>query len=266
LILPPTCQFSLNDRLIDNLQERSSFDQRPAVMPANQLPILYEDNHLLVVNKPCGIATQGAEAGETSVVTLAKHDLKARYQKPGNVYLGVVSRLDSAVSGVLVLARTSKAAARLNEQFRSRKVEKLYWAVVAGESDPPASGACEDWIAKDERMQRMGIVEPSAPGAQLARLSFRRLARIQAGWLLEVSLETGRKHQIRLQLASRGLPILGDAKYGSQRRFPSRAQPAIALHARRLALDHPVSKTRLDLTAPLPETWGRLGVDDCSAH
>jgi 23S rRNA pseudouridine1911/1915/1917 synthase len=229
-------------------------------MPANQLLILYEDNHLLVVNKPSGIATQGAEAGDASVVTLAKQYLKTRYDKPGNVYLGVVSRLDAAVSGVLVFARTSKAAARLNEQFRSRDVEKLYWAVIAGDSEPPESAACEDWIAKDDKRQRMGIVASTAPGAQLARLSFRRMARVEKGWLLEVALETGRKHQIRLQLASRGMPVVGDVKYGSDRRFPSPVQPAIALHARRLALEHPVGKARVELVAPLPAAWGQLGV------
>jgi 23S rRNA pseudouridine1911/1915/1917 synthase len=231
-------------------------------MPANHLPILFEDNHLLVVNKPSGIATQGVEPGETSIATLAKQYLKTHYDKPGNVYLGVVSRLDAAASGALVLARTSKAAARLNEQFRSRDVEKVYWAVVDGKSEPVASGTCEDWIAKDERRQRMGIVGPSAPGAQLAKLGFRRMARVEAGWLLEVTLETGRKHQIRLQLASRGFPIVGDTKYGSDRRFPSRQQPAIALHARRLAFDHPIGKTRMELTASLPDAWRQLGVDD----
>jgi len=229
-------------------------------MPAPKPTILYEDNHLLAVNKPSGIATQGAEAGETSVVTLAKHYLRHKYKKPGNVFLGVVSRLDAAVSGVVLLARTSKAAARLSEQFRSREVEKLYWAVVVGNAEPQPSALCEDWVAKDERRQRMGIVSEQSPGAQLARLTYRRLDRARVGWLLEVALVTGRKHQIRLQLASRGLPIVGDLKYGSTQRFVSTVQPAIALHSRRLSLEHPVTKARIELVAPLPVSWKTLGV------
>jgi 23S rRNA pseudouridine1911/1915/1917 synthase len=229
-------------------------------MPAPKLSILHEDNHLLVVNKLSGIPTQGAAAGETSVLSLAKQYIKHRYQKPGNVYLGVVSRLDAAVSGVLLFARTSKAAARLTEQYRSRDVGKLYWAVVSGKSDPLTSSTCDDWIAKDERRQRMGIVSEGSPGAQHARLNYQRLDELAGGWLLEIALETGRKHQIRLQLASRGIPVVGDAKYGSTVRFESPMQPAIALHSRRLALDHPISKDRIELIAPLPATWRALGV------
>jgi 23S rRNA pseudouridine1911/1915/1917 synthase len=225
------------------------------------LNVLYEDNHLLAVAKPPGLATQGALAGRDSLVNQAKEYLRQKYRKPGNVYLGVVSRLDSPVSGVVVFARTSKAAARLNEQFRSRQVEKLYWAWVEGRVEP-TSGDCVDWVAKDERHQRMAVVsQPRAgqnkgprsgtPGAQQARLKYKRLKVLGQASLLEVMLETGRKHQIRVQLAARGNPLVGDQKYGSKWKFPG----GIALHCRRLVIEHPVKKTPLELVAPAPKTW-----------
>ncbi len=220
--------------------------------------ILFEDNHLLVVNKPAGLATQGAAAGEPSLVAAAKEYLRQKYAKPGNVYLGVVSRLDRLVSGVIVLARTSKAADRLNQQFRGRDVRKIYWAVVSGRP-APTSGQCTDWLAKDESQQRVRVVRETAPDAQQAILSYRTLAVVTAGAWLEVLLETGRKHQIRVQLAARGWPILGDRKYGSKEAPGPRE--AIALHARRLELEHPVRHEPLDFTAPLPAWWKKLGVD-----
>ncbi|MEX2174240.1 MAG: RluA family pseudouridine synthase [Pirellulaceae bacterium] len=216
-------------------------------MPKLRLDVLYEDNHLLVVNKPAGLATQGVVEGAPSVLTVAKGYLKQKYKKPGNVYLGVVSRLDAAVSGVLVLARTSKAAARLSEQFRERQVQKTYWAVVEQAPDP-AAGELEDWVKKDERMQRMLVVTKHTAGAQRARLSYRTLHQTAHGCLVEVRLETGRKHQIRLQLAELGCPILGDRKYGCRKPFAS----GIALHARMLEIAHPVSKAPLRFEAPVP--------------
>jgi len=218
------------------------------------LDILYEDNHLLAVVKPVGLATMGVAAGTPSLLAIAKEYLKQRYHKPGNVYLGAMSRLDAPVSGVVLFARTSKAAARLTEQFRTRAVEKVYWAIVAGE--PPSEGECADWLAKDERHRRMHIARAGELGAQEARLGFRRLSRLPQGWLLEVVLETGRKHQIRLQLGSRGWPILGDRKYGSRERFPL----GIALHARRLTFSHPSRGEPILLVAPLPPAWTRFGV------
>ena len=215
------------------------------------LEVLHEDNHLLVVNKPAGLPTQGAAAGEDSVVTAAKDYLKHKYHKPGNVYLGVVSRLDSLVSGVLVLARTSKAAARLTEQFKSGSVEKVYWALV--ESPPPdASGELTHWLRKNDAAHRMEVTRAGTPGAQEARLSYRTIGQEQRGALLEIHLITGRKHQIRLQLATIGRPIIGDRKYGSQRTF---FQNAIALHCVRLAIDHPISRERLDFQLPPPAAW-----------
>jgi len=218
------------------------------------LSILYEDNHLLVLNKPAGLATMGVTEDRESLVQLAKDDLKRRFNKPGNVYLGVVSRLDSTVSGVIVLARTSKAASRLNDQFKSRDVEKVYWAIVSGK--PPQSGECVDRLWHDDRAQCVKVVDAQHAGAQEARLSFRRLQPITRGTWLEVQLHTGRKHQIRVQLAERGWPVWGDKKYGSRESFAA----GIALHARRLAIDHPTRDERMEFIAPVPASWKSFGV------
>jgi 23S rRNA pseudouridine1911/1915/1917 synthase len=220
------------------------------------LEILYEDNHLLVVNKPAGLPTMGTPAGRPTLLSLAKLYVKDRYQKPGNVYLGVMSRLDAPVTGVVLLARTSKSAARLTEQFRGRSVEKTYWAVVEGILSA-ASGTLVDWLGHDDRHRRMHVVGATFSGAREARLSFRRLRRTGQNSWIEVELETGRKHQIRLQLANHGHPIVGDRKYGSRQPFPL----GIALHARRLAISHPISAERLSFEAPLPKTWQSFGIE-----
>lgn len=216
------------------------------------LQVLYEDNHLLVVNKPSGIATMGTAAGATSMVTLAKEYLKQHFKKPGNVYLGVVSRLDSLVSGVLIFARTSKAAARLSEQFRERGAEKTYWAIVDGAPEPKAAELVH-WISKDESQQRMVVRTKKSANAREARLRYQTLRTFSGGTLLEVELQTGRKHQIRVQLAAAGHAILGDRKYGSQEPFPA----GIALHARSLTIDHPTLKKPLTFVAELPKAWGK---------
>ncbi len=220
------------------------------------MEILYEDNHLLAVNKPAGLATMGVAADENSLVVLAKQYIKRRYRKPGNVYLGVVSRLDTATSGVVILARTSKAAARLTEQFRTRAVQKTYWAIVAGAIEPRAAELV-DWVVKDEAQQRMAIARPEVSGAKEARLRYQLIKPVAGGSWLEIDLLTGRKHQIRLQLASRGFPVWGEWKYAQARPFGN----GLALHARRLALEHPVSKTPLDLVAQLPAVWRSLGLE-----
>lgn len=225
-------------------------------MPA-PLEILYEDNHLLAINKPVDLVTMGVTEDRASLLALAKEYVKHRYQKPGNVYLGAMSRLDAPVSGVVLFARTSKAAARLTEQFKTRAVEKTYWAVVAGEIQP-AAGECHDWMIKDERHRRMHLAKSQTPGAQEARLTYRRLQTIRPGSLVEITLETGRKHQIRLQLSTRGFPVLGDRKYGSQSPFPA----GIALHSRRLVFRHPTQNTEIELVAPLPPAWKKLGVSE----
>jgi 23S rRNA pseudouridine1911/1915/1917 synthase len=222
---------------------------------AQPLQVLYEDNHLLAVVKPAGLATMGTPAGKPTLLEIAKQYIKDRYQKPGNVYLGVVSRLDAPVTGVVVLARTSKAARRLNEQFRGRDVEKTYWALVDGRIDPP-EGRLEDWMAEDPRHRRMWVVGPQRRGAKRAELAYRTLRALGRDSWLEIELLTGRKHQIRVQLADRGHPVLGDRKYGSQKPWAV----GIALHARRIVLNHPVQSKVLELEAPIAETWqARLG-------
>jgi 23S rRNA pseudouridine1911/1915/1917 synthase len=222
--------------------------------------VLYEDNHLLVINKPAAMASQGAAPGAASAVDWAKDYLKRKYAKPGNVFVGVVSRLDRDVSGVLLLARTSKAAARLSEQFRERRVTKTYWAVVEG--TPPERLRCVDRVLADERAGRMAIVAPDEDEGQdrvgqEAALSFRRLRSAGGLSLVEVDLETGRKHQIRLQLASRGWPVVGDKKYGGRRTFPA----GIALHARRIEFEHPVRRESIGVEAPGPAAWRKLGIE-----
>jgi len=197
----------------------------------------------------------GVPGDATSLLTLAKQYIKKRYQKPGNVYLGVVSRLDAPVTGVVLMARTSKAANRLSEQFRSRSVEKIYWALVEGVVRP-ASGQWVDWLSQDERHRRMHIVGPSHPEAKEARLSYRELQRLDHRSLIEVELQTGRKHQIRLQAAHHGHPIVGDRKYGSRQPFSA----GIALHARQLTVVHPVTGVLINLAAPIPKAWHRFGV------
>jgi 23S rRNA pseudouridine1911/1915/1917 synthase len=226
-------------------------------MPKSELEIIYEDNHLLAVNKPAGLPTMGVASGVPSVISLAKQYIKRRYQKPGNVYLGIMSRLDAASTGVVLLARTSKAARRLTEQFRRRTVRKTYWALASGLVEPEADELV-DWVAKDEARERMVISNPADPMAKQARLKYRRQRAIGGGSLLEIELLTGRKHQIRLQLAARGCPLWGERKYGTGLPFAE----GVALHARRLVVEHPVRKESVELVAPLPAAWRALGIRD----
>lgn len=218
------------------------------------LEILYEDNHLLAVVKPAMLPTMGVAPDRPSLIAIAKEYVRRKYQKPGNVYLGVVSRLDAPVSGVVLLARTSKAAARLSEQFRTRSVRKVYWALVEGEPAPPG-GVLEHYLRHDDRHRRVRVTHAATDGARIARLRYETLDRKGAVCRLQIQPETGRKHQIRVQLAQIGHPIVGDRKYGSVSPFPS----GIALHARRLVVEHPVRRIPVEWTAPLPAAWERFG-------
>lgn len=224
------------------------------------LQILCEDGPVLAVNKPAGLLTQGAVYGNPpSVETLVKAYLKRQYGKPGNVYLGVPHRLDRPVSGVLLFARNSKAAARLSEQFHDRKVRKTYWALVESPPEGPA-GVLVDWLRKIPNEARGEVVEPGTAEARECSLSYRTLAATNSGTLLEVEPGTGRMHQIRLQLASRGWPIVGDRQYGAKTRLPApppagHASEPIGLHARRLTFLHPIRYDELTIVAPLPPVW-----------
>jgi len=247
------------NRLLNSGGYRSDATNRSSYAPAamNDAPftILYEDNHLLVVDKPAGLVTMGALPNRPTLLNQAKGYIKTRYHKPGNVYLGIVSRLDAPVTGVIVLARTSKAAARLTKQFRLGQVEKVYWALVEGKLANNGE-TLTDWLGEDERHRRMRIVGSTAPGAKEARLSYRRLSTIGADTLIEIRLATGRKHQIRVQMSNHGHAIYGDRKYGNRLPFGK----GIALHARRLAFSHPTTGNLIDLTAPLPRAWRDFGV------
>ncbi|MBL7848479.1 MAG: RluA family pseudouridine synthase [Cyclobacteriaceae bacterium] len=212
------------------------------------LEILFEDNHLLAINKAAGILVQGDETGDTPLVEEAKAYIKAKYGKPGDVFLGVVHRLDRPVSGVVVFARTSKALSRMNELFRDRKTEKVYWAVT--DHAPPAqTGNLVHWLSKDERKNKTTAYSRETPGALKSELSYSILHSTTGSFLLEVRPITGRSHQIRVQLASMGCPILGDVKYGSSYET---GDGSIALHARRLTFLHPVRKELVTVEADPP--------------
>jgi 23S rRNA pseudouridine1911/1915/1917 synthase len=212
--------------------------------------ILYEDNHCLAINKPGGRLSTHYEGHEETLDREVKSYLKARYHKPGNVFLGVVHRLDRPVSGVLLFARTSKAAARLAEQFREGTVEKVYWAVVEDVVGRVA-GSLEDWLRKDRTTGRVEVVEPGEVGARQALLHFQRRTVHGGLTLLEVRPQTGRTHQLRVQLAHHEQPIYGDARYGAVHTFGR----SIALHARSLTFLHPIRNEPVTLTAEVPRAW-----------
>lgn len=226
------------------------------------LEIIHEDNHLLAVNKPAGMLTQGDETGDPSLVDLVREDLRVRYQKPGNVYVGLLHRLDRPVSGLVFLAKTSKAASRLSSQFREGRVEKVYWAIVEG-SPAGDAGEWTDTLLKDEARNLVRVVPAGTRGGQEARLSFRVRERSGVGrnqsWL-ELRPITGRSHQLRVQLASRGMPIVGDLKYGARARLQALDGGArIALHARSLSFTHPTRGEAVSLDATVPADWPSPG-------
>jgi 23S rRNA pseudouridine1911/1915/1917 synthase len=217
-----------------------------------KLEVIFEDNHLLAVNKPAMLATMGVAGERDSLLIRAKEFLRQKYAKPGNVYVGVVSRLDAPVTGLVLLAKTSKAAARLSEAFRERRVNKTYLAVVAG-TPSTEIGELEDYLRKDERHRKMHITHRSHPEAQACRLSYQLIEASDDLSLLEVHPETGRKHQIRVQLSHVAHPIVGDRKYGSSLQF----SPGIALHSFRLELEHLVRHDSLVLEASVSSAWRR---------
>ncbi len=223
-------------------------------MSVSQLQVIFEDNHCLAILKTAGVLTMGDRTGDVSAVDLAREYLRTKYDKPGNVFVGVVHRLDRPVSGVLLFARTSKAAARLSEQFRKHTIRKVYHAVVEGRP-PQRQGELVDWIVKSAESNVSRVVRQGAGDeSKEARLAYRCLKSAAGVSLLEIDLQTGRSHQIRVQLSSRGMPICGDAKYGSQTRLDG----WLALHAASLTFEHPTLHEPIIVTAPHPANWDRF--------
>jgi 23S rRNA pseudouridine1911/1915/1917 synthase len=212
------------------------------------LDVLYEDNHLLVVNKPAGLLVQGDATGDLTLPDLAKEYLREKYNKPGNIFVGVVHRLDRPVSGVVVLAKTSKALARMNELFRSNKTIKTYLALSLRRPQQQEARLVH-WLVKDSEKNITKAFTSEKPGSQRAELSYKLLAQRENLYLIQVSPVTGRPHQIRVQLASQNSPIVGDVKYGAPALLPDKR---IALHAYQLEFEHPVQKTSIKIKAPLP--------------
>ena len=225
------------------------------------MDILYEDNHLVAVNKTCGEIVQGDKTGDTPLSERLARQLKETYRKPGNAFVGVAHRLDRPVSGIVLFAKTSKALARLNDMFREGSIQKTYWAVV--KNPPPAD---EDrlvhWLVRNERQNKTYASDRERRGAKQAILHYRLIARSNRYHLLEIDLQTGRHHQIRAQLSHIGCPVRGDLKYGAGRSNPG---GGIDLHARCVALVHPVSKEPLTLVAPVPPTPRGTASDPPSA-
>jgi len=223
------------------------------LMSKNNLEILYEDNHIIIVNKRSSDLVQGDSTGDESLDEKVKAYIREKYGKPGDVFLGVVHRLDRPVSGCVVYARTSKALSRLSELFRTREVKKQYWAVVS-DRPPAEEGVLRNYLKKNEKQNKSYVYETEVKGSKQAELSYLLLSRSERFYLLEIDLHTGRHHQIRAQLAAAGCPVKGDLKYGSKR---SNEGGGISLHARRVSFIHPVKKTEVIVVAPLPDdrTW-----------
>lgn len=214
------------------------------------MKVIYEDNHIIIVSKSSGEIVQGDKTGDTPLSETIKLFLKEKYQKPGNVFLGVVHRLDRPVSGAVLFAKTSKALPRLNALFaQHEKVQKTYWAIV-GKRPPQESGTLTHWLTRNTKTNSARAYEREVPESKKAVLDYRLLASSDRYHLLEVRLHTGRHHQIRCQLSKMGCPIKGDLKYGAPRSNPD---GSISLHARRLQLEHPVSHEQIDVTAPVPD-------------
>ncbi len=211
--------------------------------------IIYEDNHLLIVSKPAGMLVQGDSTGDIPLVDHAKEYLRVKYNKPGKVFAGVVHRLDRPVSGLVVIAKTSKALERMNKIFRDRKVQKTYWAVVK-KKPRETKGKLIHWLVKDPVKNKVSSFDEEREGAQRAELTYRVLGKLNDHYLLEVEPLTGRPHQIRVQLATIGCPIRGDVKYGFSK---PNEDGSINLHARKIYFIHPVKKESETFTAALPD-------------
>ena len=219
------------------------------------MKLLYEDNHIIAVSKTCHEIVQGDKTGDTPLSDIVKAYIKEKYQKPGEVFLGVPHRLDRPTTGVVLFARTSKALTRLNQMFQSHEqIRKTYWAIVATENGKLKTEnevvRLENYLCRNEKQNKSFVVKPGTKDAKRAVLSYKVIAKSERYMLLEINLETGRHHQIRCQLAAIGLPIKGDLKYGAKRSNPD---GGISLHARKIEFIHPVSKMPISITAPVPD-------------
>lgn len=215
----------------------------------NNLQVLYEDNHIIVVNKRAGDIVQGDKTGDKPLSDVVKSYLKDKYNKPGNVYLGTVHRLDRPTSGLVIFSKTSKALPRLNKMFATKDITKTYWALVKNKPKKD-SDRLTHWLKKNPKNNKSYAHSTEVKDSKKAVLSYQIIKKLDNFYLIEVTLETGRHHQIRTQLASIGCPIKGDLKYGYDR---SNKDASISLHARNIKFIHPVSKEELDITAPLPK-------------
>ena len=212
------------------------------------MKVLYEDNHLIIVNKTCSEIVQGDKTGDTPLSEIVKQWLKEKYNKPGNVFCGVTHRLDRPVSGIVIFAKTSKALPRLNEMFKNKEIKKTYWALVKNLSKE--KDTLRHFLVRNEKQNKSYAYDMEKPSSKEAILSYKLIARSEKYSLLEIDLQTGRHHQIRCQLAKIGSPIKGDLKYGAERSNPN---SGISLHARKVSFIHPVSKILIEVTAPLPD-------------
>jgi len=213
------------------------------------MTVLYEDNHIIIVAKESGEIVQGDKTGDTPLSDVVKQYIKAKHDKPGNVFLGVVHRLDRPVSGVVVFAKTSKALARLNRMFCEGEVHKTYWAIVQGRPQQQEA-TLSNWLTRNEKQNKSYVHQHEVPHSQKATLAYRMMAASDRYSLLQVILFTGRHHQIRCQLAAMGCPIKGDLKYGAKRSNPD---GSISLHARSVEFIHPVSQMHIQVEAPVPQ-------------
>ncbi len=216
--------------------------------PGN-LQVVYEDNHLIAINKRPGDIVQGDKTGDVPLSVVTQQYLRAKYSKPGNVYLGVAHRLDRPTSGLVLFAKTSKALPRLNRIFAEKEAQKVYWAIVKNRPEKE-SGVLVHWLKRNPKQNKSYAHIKEVPDSKKAILEYRLLKKLDNYFLLEIDLKTGRHHQIRAQLAAIGCPIKGDLKYGSDR---SNRDGSIHLHAKRLSLVHPVKKEVLELTGELPQ-------------
>ena len=215
----------------------------------DSIEVLHEDNHVIVVNKRASDIVQGDKTGDVTMPDLIKEFLKVKYDKPGNIFCGVVHRLDRPTSGAVVFAKTSKALSRLNEQFREQDTKKTYWAIVE-KAPKNQTGTLTNYLLKNEKQNKSYVHENELKGAKKAILKYKQIAQSDRYFLLEIDLETGRHHQIRVQLANMGCIIKGDLKYGAKRSNPD---GSIHLHARGLDFIHPTTKEIIKIVAPVPD-------------